>query len=81
MMAIIVELNGSCNRYGITEKDIHEFITDRGFLPVSYNPFERSLAIKPSFNHNGNTIYIKNETEIGKRLSGARKFRILSQSI
>ena len=66
MMALIVELNGSCKRYGINEKDIHEFITARGFIPVSYNPFERSYSVKPSFNPDGNTIYIKNETEVQK---------------
>ncbi len=74
LMAIIVEINGSCHRYGINEKDIHEFIMQQGFIPISYNPFERSYSIKPSFNPNGNTIYIKNETEVGKRLETARKF-------
>lgn len=81
MMAIIVEINGSCRRYGIDEKNIHEFIVARGFTPISYNPFERSYSIKPSFNPHGNTIYIKNETEVQKRLVTARKFRILREAI
>jgi FkbM family methyltransferase len=78
LLAIIVELNGSCHRYGINEKDIHEFIIKQGFIPIAYNPFERNYSIKNSFNLNGNTIYIKNESETGKRLSSARKFRVLN---
>ena len=77
LMAIIVELNGSCHRYGIKEKDIHEFITGYGFTPVSYDPFERAYSKKDSFNPNGNTIYIKNEEDVGKRLKNARKFSVL----
>jgi hypothetical protein len=77
LMAIIVELNGSCHRYGIDEKDIHAFILNRGFAPVSYNPFERSFSDKPSYNQNGNTIYIKNESGVRNRLETSRKFQVL----
>jgi len=81
MMALIIELNGACKRYGIDEKDIHAFVIARGFVPISYNPFERSYSLKPSFNAHGNTIYIKNETEVKKRIVGARKFRVLNKII
>jgi FkbM family methyltransferase len=78
LMAIIVELNGSCLRYGIEEKDIHTFITERGFAPVSYNPFERSFFHKSSFNPNGNTIYLRNEMVVKNRLENSRKFQVLN---
>jgi FkbM family methyltransferase len=77
-LAIIVELNGSCHRYGINEKDIHEFILKQGYTPITYHPFEKKYSIKDSFNPNGNTIYIKNESETWKRLSSSRKFRVLN---
>lgn len=78
LLAIIVEINGSCNRYGINEKDIHAFILEKGFIPIVYDPFDRNYSVKNSFNPNGNTIYIKNEGETGKRLGAARKFRVLN---
>ncbi len=81
LLAIVVELNGSCHRYGINEKDIHEYIVERGFKPISYNPFKRSYSVKPSFNPNGNTIYLRNEIEAGTRLKVARKFSVLKQHI
>ena len=78
LMALIVELNGSCHRYGVNEKDIHAFLLNRGFAPVAYNPFERSISHKPGFNPNGNTLYIKNEDEVKNRLAGSRKFKVLN---
>jgi FkbM family methyltransferase len=81
LMGIIVELNGSCHRYGIDEREIHELITGRGFSPVSYNPFNRKYSIKQSFNLNGNTIYVRSEAEVKKRLESSRKFRVLDQPV
>jgi hypothetical protein len=77
LMALIVELNGSCRRYNVEEADIHRFILERGFSAISYNPFERSFTHKPTFNANGNTIYIKNETGVRNRLESSRKFKVL----
>ncbi len=81
MMAIIIELNGSCHRYGINEQDIHEYISEQGFTPISYSPFERSYSIKNSFNPNGNTIYVRTDSDAGKRLKTARKFSVLKKDI
>jgi FkbM family methyltransferase len=78
LMALIVELNGSCHRYGVDEKDIHTFILNRGFVPIAYNPFERSFTHKRSYNPNGNTIYIKNESVVQNRLGTSRKFKVLN---
>jgi hypothetical protein len=80
-MAIIVEINGSCNRYGVKEKDIHEFIIALGYIPISYSPYDRSFLIRNSFNPHANTIYIKNETAIRERLRSSRKFNVLKQAI
>ena len=81
MMGIIAELNGACQRYGVMEKDIHEWIIGQGFTAVLYDPFKRSLSTKSSYNPHGNTIYIKNETEVASRLLTARKIRLLHQDI
>jgi FkbM family methyltransferase len=80
-LAIIVELNGACQRYGVKENDIHQLIIGFGFVPVSYNPFDRSYVKRDSFNPGANTIYVKNEKEIGERLVSARKFKVLNQCV
>jgi FkbM family methyltransferase len=81
LLAIIVEINGSCRRYGIKETEIHECILESGFRPVSYNPVSRDLLKVNSFNPHGNTIYIKNEKEVQQRIRSARKFRVLDLDI
>lgn len=78
LLAIIVELNGACQRYGVNEKDIHEFIISHDFKPITYDPFKRTFSVKESYNPHGNTIYIRNELETSERLSNARKFNILN---
>ena len=81
LMALIIEINGSCQRYGVNENDIHTYITAKGFTPVSYDPFKRSATKRETFNPHGNTIYIRNENETGERLRSARKFSILKEAV
>ncbi|MDP4131064.1 MAG: FkbM family methyltransferase [Bacteroidota bacterium] len=81
LLAIIIELNGCCHRYGVQEQDIHELITGYGFLPVSYDPFRRCCSKESTFNQGGNTIYMRNEKEVEKRLQAARKYQVLDQAI
>ncbi len=81
LLAIIIELNGSCQRYGISEKDIHELVTMRGFSPATYDPFTRKYSINESFNLHGNTIYLRNDMEVEKRLMTSRKYNVLNRSL
>ena len=41
LKAIIIELNGSGNRYGYDEKNIHHELIELGFKPYHYMPFKR----------------------------------------
>ena len=81
LMALIIEINGSCQRYGVNENDIHNYILGKGFSPVSYDPFKRSASVRKTFNPHGNTIYIRNENQTAERLTTARKFSILKQAV
>lgn len=44
--AIIIELNGSGNRYGYDESQIKQKLIDGGFESYAYDPFERKLDQK-----------------------------------
>ncbi len=57
--ALIVELNGSCNQFGVTDSETHEIISSFGFVPINYNPMLRQITRTSSFNDDGNTIYVK----------------------
>ena len=65
LKAIIIELNGSCARYGAKEEDIHQLLLSYGFKPMSYSPFDRKLEPLKTFDPHGNTIYIRDEKLAG----------------
>ncbi len=83
LKAVLIELNGSGQRYGFSEKAIHDGFVDRGFAPYRYNPFDRSL--KPlddnCVNKNANTLYIRGEKDVQKRLLEGAAFKVLGRSI
>jgi FkbM family methyltransferase len=81
LKAIILELNGLCNRYGVQEDEIHKLLLSYGFATASYDPMDRKLELLPTYNKSGNTIYIRNEQWVRARLQEARKVKVLEHLI
>jgi len=80
LKAIIIELNGSSNRYNQNENLIHKYLIDIGFKPFDYFPFERKLILKDGKGSH-NTIYIKDYYFALNRVSTADKFSVVNESI
>jgi len=80
LQALIIELNGSCRRYGVSEEEIHQFILSFGFAPFSYEPFSRQLSRLNNFGE-GNTIYIKNQKLIEERINSSPRYKVFSTLI
>lgn len=78
--AIIMELNGLGEQYGFDEKEMHYFLLQQGFNTYSYSPYERKLTQKNKLDIN-NTLYIRNEEFVKKRLSEAVVINIAGQQI
>ncbi len=79
---VIVELNGSGNRYGYDESKILTMMKNFGFSPYSYEPFERKLInLKGKNSSEGNTLFIKNLDLVLERLKAAPKLEINGISI
>jgi FkbM family methyltransferase len=82
LVALILELNESGERYGYFDNDILEVLNDFGFQPHSYDPFRRTLQQLPGKNSGGgNTIFIKNQEEVIRRIKTAPKREILGNWI
>jgi FkbM family methyltransferase len=80
--SVIMELNGSGDRYGSDEGDILRMMADYGFESFSYDPFRRELTSLNGKNlDQGNTIFIRDLELVKKRISSAEKFKILGQYI
>ncbi|RZL46322.1 MAG: FkbM family methyltransferase [Pedobacter sp.] len=80
LKAIIIELNGSGDRYGYDENQIHEKLMTHSFKPYSYNPFDRKIEELPRFGA-FNTIYIRDTHFVNERLKGSTAFKIFNQEI
>jgi len=74
VVAIILELNGSGNQFGHSDESLHDRIINYNFVPVSYNPIDRSISMLSSYNKkNKNTIYVKDINLIRARCLSAAK--------
>ena len=77
LKAIIIELNGSGKRYGVSDNDIHEILISNNFFPYEYLPFERKLIKKESYGTH-NIIYISDLPYVEKRINSAPKIKIFN---
>ena len=78
LLALILELNESGQRYGYFDDQILEVLKDFGFQPHTYDPFRRIVKQIPGKNpEGGNTIFIRNEQEVTRRIQTAQKREIL----
>jgi FkbM family methyltransferase len=77
LCGVIMELNGSGDRYGYDELKILNMMFDYGFKAFSYNPFKRELVELSGKNNNeGNTIFIRDLRRVVERLKNSRLIKI-----
>lgn len=81
--AIIIELNGSSERYGLNDNMVDEILNENGFEKYDYNPSKRTLSILNKFHTEENTLYLRASQvgEISTRLKNAPAFTIYGKTI
>ncbi len=80
LKAIIIELNGSGDRYGFDENQIHTLLVANDFNTYIYDPFARTLTVteKPG---GFNTIYCRDIDFINDRLKNGTGIEIMGELI
>ncbi|MDH4393957.1 MAG: FkbM family methyltransferase [Aquabacterium sp.] len=77
LRAVIMELNGSGNRYGYDESKLLTLMMEAGFKTFTYEPFSRALKSLSGRNQlEGNTLFIRDEVWVRERLAHAQKFKV-----
>jgi FkbM family methyltransferase len=77
LMAIVVELNGSGERYGFSDQEVAGLIEAQGFRPMRYDPFTRLLSDNEEGGPMGNnSLYARDKTALQARLTQAPRFRL-----
>ena len=82
LQAIIIEMQGHEKRFEHGYEDVHSILIENGFFPIVYDPFNRTLTLKDSFNvEKDNTIYIRDTVFVQKRIKDAPSFKMLNKTI
>ncbi len=78
VLALIVELNCSGNRYGHDDEDTHRRVLDLGYQCYRYDPLRRELTpLGDRLNEQSmNTIYTRRPEELTERLGAAGRFHV-----
>lgn len=77
LLALILELNGSGQRYGFDEAKILAKLIAHGFQPYHYQPLQRELVPLQGKNLNsGNTLFLRNLALVQARLASAPRWQL-----
>lgn len=79
LLAVIMELNGSGDRYGFDEQVLHDKMLSFGFNSYIYEPFIRQLiSLNGKKSNSGNTLYIRNFDEVSRRLISSQRYLVVN---
>ena len=78
-MGVIIETNESGLRYNESDVTLHNILTASGFRQSSYDPMTRSLT--SSGDSGRNTLYLRDDPIIEKRLTEAAPFTANGRSL
>ena len=80
--AVIMELNGSGERYGFNDNKLHQKMIKFGYQAYIYDPFKRVLNKTETRNTgSGNALYLKNLVSVRERVSTAATFHVIKADI
>lgn len=80
--AVIMEINGSGTRYGVSDDVLLTKMKDFGFDTFYYDPFTRKLTpLKGQAAQIGNTLFVKNADFVMQRLSSAVPFTVKGRRV
>lgn len=82
LLAVIMELNGSGQRYNYDEDEVYKRMVGYGFAPYSYDPYKRALEELNGKNQgSGNTLFVRDVDAVRGRLQSAPAFTVMGKSL
>ena len=79
LIAVIIETNGSSERYGVSDAMLIAAMQAHGFAPYGYDPFRRELHERAPAN--GNTVFVRDREAVVRRCRAARIFQLVNGEI
>jgi FkbM family methyltransferase len=77
-LAVVAEVNDSCELYGFTVQELHDELGALGYAPMAYNPVKRTLLDLPLRRQRGGAVlFVKDRPAVAGRLASAPLRRVL----
>jgi FkbM family methyltransferase len=82
LLAVLMEINGSGNRYGFNDDLLRERMESLGFTTAAYDPISRSLQpCRVNGQRAGNALFVRDWNQVRERLASAPKVRVLDTAL
>ncbi len=81
LLAVLMELNGSGKRYGISDSALYAEMRSLGFRAARYLPKLRRLAWHDAEHDTGNTLFVREDSRLVERLRDARRFDVQGRMV
>ena len=79
VLAVVMEINGSGIRYGVSDDELLALMRGYGFDPHGYDPLARCLRDwDPS---SGNAIFLRDRSAVDSRVTHARRYQLVNRTI
>jgi FkbM family methyltransferase len=79
LVAIITENNDESVNYGDGIESISSFMSQHGFIPVTYDPWRRNITAKHK--RSDNTLYLRDVERVKRRVAEAEPFCVFGRRI
>lgn len=81
LLGVIIETNGSGESYGCSESRIFDLLSGAGFQMANYDPWTRRLHDAGAMSTTENTLFVRPETELSRRLREAPPAHVVGVSV
>lgn len=81
LKCIIIEINGSGNRYGKSDSEIINILESYGFHPLRYNPLTRSFTSSEHDTDKFNVLFIRDFEFVKGRCLSGKSFKVWDISV
>jgi hypothetical protein len=79
--ALLLELNGSGEKYGFDDDAVHDDLLKNGYSPVEYDPHRRRVSPRRQRNRDGNTLYVNDIDFFSHRVEQSKAYSILGKEV
>jgi FkbM family methyltransferase len=79
--ALLLELDGSGEKYGFDDDAVHDDLLGKGYIPVAYDPHRCQISPRRQRQGDGNTLYVNNVDLFAQRVEESKTYSVLDKQV